>query len=171
MSKNFDIDAVEATIDRLHLLFLVKIMDEEQMLMEIDNNMISQLTDIFTVSKYDENFSLKNVKTINSVFDIECWMELPDSALTKRSVKKLIYDNYLIPAGANLAKFYGNNAELVQKMDRLTQVGIICLLLEIDEFFSTFRTEESRPKSFNFYVLPSMTDVIEIRNSLFEDLF
>lgn len=168
MPKNFDIDAVEATIDRLYLLYLVKLMDDEQMLMKIDDNMISQLTDIFTVSKYDENFSLKNIKTINSVFDVECWMELPDSALTKRSVKKIVFDQYLIPVAAKLVSVY-NNAKLVEKLDRLTQVGVVCLLLEIDEFLSTFKTEESRPKTFNFFILPSMTDILEINGTIFED--
>ncbi|MBR2600596.1 hypothetical protein IKE07_00435 [Candidatus Saccharibacteria bacterium] len=168
MPKNFDIDAVEATIDRLHLLFLVKIMDEEQMLTVIDDNMISELIEIFTVSKYDDNFKFKNIKAINMAFDVECWMELPDKALTKRSVKKIITDQYLIPVGAKLANLY-NNAELVEKMNRLTQIGIVCLLLEIDQFFSTFRTQESKPFSFNIVVLPSMTDIIEIRNEFFED--
>ena len=168
LMPDVDVEEVEATIDRLYLLYLVKLMDEEQMLMEIDNNMISELTEIFTVSKYDDNFSAKNIKAINSAFDVECWMELPDKALTKSSIKKIIYDQYLIPCGAKLANLYGN-AKLVEKMDRLTQVGIICLLLELDEFFSTFRTEESRPKTFNYFVFPSMTDIIEIRSNVYND--
>ncbi len=159
--------AVEATIDRLQLLYEVKMMDSDQIIAELDARLIEKLVDIFSYEKYDVNFNYDNLNIINFAFDVECWHELPKKKMEKDSIKRILLDNYFRPAAMKLLDAY--DAQSVAKLDRLSQTGIVCLVLEIDEFFSHSFEEsvDGEMIPLNVSVVPSIIDLCEMRSEIF----
>lgn len=162
--------SVENTIDNLQLLYDVKQMDKSQALLELDYKLIDKLIDIFSYEKYADNFSYNNICIINKNFDLECWVELSRKQMGYELLEHYLLEVYFKPAAKKLTEAF-NDANLVASFDRLRQVGLICLFLEMDEFFTHFieKTEEGEIKLVNYMsvLMPSTVDLCEMRSELF----
>ncbi|MBQ3325925.1 hypothetical protein IJG79_02130 [Candidatus Saccharibacteria bacterium] len=164
------LESIEATIDRLQLLYEVKHKDRAQALMEFDYQLIDKLVDIFSYEKYAYNFNYENVRIINSCFDLDFWPELSKKKMEENNLQSYLLENYFKPAAKKIAEAF-NDARLVATFDRLCQIGTTCLFLEMDEFFTHFFEKtadgEIRLDDYMCILMPSTVDLCEMRSEIY----
>ena len=164
------LESIEATIDRLQLLYEVKLMDKSQALMELDYQLIGKLVEIFSYEKYAYNFNYENIRIINSCFDLDFWPNLSKKKMEKNNLQSYLLKNFFKPAAKKLVEAF-NDARLVASFDRLRQIGITCLFLEMDEFFTHFFEKtadgEIRLDDYMSILIPSTVDLCEMRSELY----